>query len=435
MPSILQAPRQLLRRFAGGAGGAITAQTVAAGGSFLLQVLAARALGAAGYGRFVVCVAVLVAVTALQTGWLGDSLAVLDRHVPDVRAALATCLIASGLLGFLGGVLVGVAVGLGGWRAPVLLGALLAAWLLEESGRRLLMARLEFWKLVGNDLTYLAVALAVLLGCRAAGLQLTVGVFLGAMASGAAAAVLVLLVQVPRSELSELRPGLRGMRTVAGFAVWRSAQATLRPAALLAARLLVLHLVSAAALGRLESARLLMAPAQTVINGTGAFLLPTFVRAERERPGTRASRRRRDRRADRAVVALAAATVVSGLVLLSVLGPLGRLVTGGHFEVSALAVLGWTVYLATWAATLPYVSETVARRLSRDDFRARLVDSVVGVVLTAAVLIADRDLVAMVPGALAIGGAVGALMLRRLAVTTRQSDAESVRDLWRVYAG
>jgi O-antigen/teichoic acid export membrane protein len=431
---MLQATRRMLRRFAGGAGAAITAQMVAAGGSFLLQVLAARSLGDAGYGRFAVCLAVIITVTALQTGWLGDSLTVLDRHAPEVRAALATSLIASGLLGLIGGLLVGVLIGLDGWLAPMLFGTLLATWLLEESGRRLLMARLEFWKLVGNDMTYLAVGLAVLFCCRAAGLELTLGVFLGAMTAGAAAAVLLVLVQVPRTELSELRPGLTGMRAVAGFAAWRSAQATLRPAALLAARLLVLHLVSAAAVGRLELARLLMAPAQTVINGAGAFLLPTFTRTERERPGTRAGRRRQDRRADRAVLALAAATVLSGLIVLGVLGPLGRLISGGRFDVSPIAVLGWTVYLSTWAATLPYVSETVARRLSREVFRARLVDSVVGVALTVAVLAVDHDLVALVPWALAVGGTIGALKLRRLAARTRQSDPRPAQDLWGTYA-
>lgn len=413
---------RLVLRFAGGAGGAITAQAVTAGGSFLLQVIAVRALGDAGYGRYALCFAVLITVTAVQTGWVGDSLTVLDRHSPELRAALATCLVASVVLGLLGGIVAGFALGLGGWRTAVLFGVLLAAWLLAEAGRRLLMARLEFWKLVVNDLTYLAVTLAVLVGCHAAGAEPTLGMFLGAMAVGAAAAVLLAFLQVPGTELADLRPGWRGMGALAAFAAWRSGQAALRPGALLAARLLVLHLASAAALGRLETARLLMAPAQTVINGAGAFLLPAFARAERERPTSRVARRLSRRRADRAAMLLVAVTLVTGLVVLALLDPLTELVTGGQYEVSAVAVLGWTVFLATSAASLPYVSETVARRLSREVFKARLVDSALGVCLTAMVLTAEPGAVSAVPWLLSVGGVVGAIMLCRLAHRSRSRD-------------
>jgi O-antigen/teichoic acid export membrane protein len=408
----------LARSAAGGAGGAIAAQLVTAGGSFLLQVLAARSLGPAGYGRYALCVAVVVTVTAVQTGWVGDSLTVLDRHDRELRRALATCLALSVGLGLALGTLTGLLLGLPAVPA-LLLGGLLAGWLVEESGRRLLMARLEFWRLVLNDCGYLLVTLLVLAAAAVGGVEPTLGLFLGAMAAGASAAVLLALVQLPKSEWTGLRPGLAGLRRLAAFAAWRSAQAGLRPAALLTARLLVLNLVSAAAVGGLEAARLLVAPAQTVINGAGSFLLPTFAKAERAADPRRAVRRRSRRYVTRAAWLLGTGTVGVGLVSLVFLDPLSSLVTGGDFAVSPVAFLGWTAYVATWAVTLPYVSETVARQLSRQVFRARAVDSLIGVLLSAAVLAVNPAAVDLVPWLLAAGGVVGVVLLRRLAVSSR----------------
>jgi O-antigen/teichoic acid export membrane protein len=424
VPTVFRPAGRLLQFVRRGAGAAILAQALSAGGSFVLQVLAARALGASGYGRYTILVAVMVTVTAVHNGWLGDPLTVLDRHAADTRGALVTCLLASLSLGLVGGALIALPVAGADPRSSLLFGLLLAAWLLEETFRRLLQARLEFWKLIANDLTYLGVAVAVLTARQVSGGGLSLGWFLGAMTVGAAAAVLLGLVQLPAAEVRALRPGWAGLRTLAQFSAWSSGQAGLRPGALLLARLLVLHAVSAAAVGRLESARLLMAPVQTVIAGAGGFLLPTFAMAERQPSTTRVGRRRRHRRADRAVAALAVVTLAAGGLILILLGPLSQLVTGGRFEVSALAVLGWTVYLGSWAATLPYVSEALARRLSRSVFRARLIDSVVGVALAGLVLLLDRDLVDLVPWMLAVGGVVGAVMLRRLAVSSRTQSTE-----------
>lgn len=408
----------LARSAVGGAGGAIAAQLVTAGGSFLLQVLAARSLGAAGYGRYALCVAIVVTVTAVQTGWVGDSLTVLDRHDRELRRALATCLALSVGLGLALGTLAGLLLALGAVPA-LLFGGLLAAWLLEESGRRLLMARLEFWRLVLNDCSYILVTLLVLAAAAIGGVEFTLGLFLGAMAAGATAAVLLALVQLPMAEWTGLRPGLAGLSRLTAFASWRSAQAGLRPTALLTVRLLVLHLVSAAAVGTLEAARLLVAPAQTVINGAGSFLLPTFANAERAADPSRAVRRRSRQQVTRAAWLLGAGTVGVGLVSLVFLDPLSSLVTGGSFAVSPVAFLGWTAYVATWAVTLPYVSETVARRLSREVFRVRALDSLTGVLLSAAVLAVDPAAVDMVPWLLAVGGVIGVVLLRRLAVSSR----------------
>jgi threonine/homoserine efflux transporter RhtA len=107
-----------------------------------------------------------------------------------------------------------------------------------------------------------------------------------------------------------------------------------------------------------------------------------------------------------------------GIVAALLLKPLGWLITGGHYALSAVAVIGWAVYLATWAATLPYVTEIVARQRSRDVFVVRLVDSVLGAA-AALVVLAFGLGYPWVPWGMSIGGVVAAVWLRRIALRTR----------------
>lgn len=402
--------RTLVRTLLRPAAGAIAAQGVTALGSLLLQVLAVRTLGEAGYGALAVLIGFLATVAALQTGWIGDSLTVLDRTDLRVRGALAFCLLSSCLIGAAAGSALVAGVNLGPPATAVLFAVLVALWLLEETGRRLLMARLEFWKLALNDAVYLGVSLSTL-ALLAALRTVTLATFLAAMLAGAASAVALVLWQVPRGEYLGLRPRWRGVRDLASFAAWRSAQATLRPGALFVMRLLVVQVLSTAALGRLEAARLLVAPAQTLVNGAGSFLLPTFADGEREG-------RDAGSRADRAALVLLAATLLTGLVVLAALPLLAELITGDPGSISRLAVVGWVAYLVTWAATLPYVSEVVARRRSRSVFVVRVIDSVVGLALLPPLLLIGRD-ATLVPLLLSFGGAIGALLMRRLAVRSR----------------
>src|SRR6185312_6171777 len=78
--------RSRLARFA--VLGGIAAQMSQALGSLLLQVLAARLLGADGLGAFAVLFGLIVMATAVCTGFVGDSLTVLDRGRREVRSAL-----------------------------------------------------------------------------------------------------------------------------------------------------------------------------------------------------------------------------------------------------------------------------------------------------------------------------------------------------------
>ncbi|MGH3621592.1 MAG: hypothetical protein ACRDQ5_07355, partial [Sciscionella sp.] len=338
-----------VRRLAGRVTAPLLSQALTAGTSLLLQVVAARELGLAGYGAFALCIGFLASTTALYTAYIGDSVAVLDRHHPPTRAVLVTSALAALGLSFALGAAVVCLLGHGDLRTALVYAVMLVLWLVEDTFRRLFIARLEFWKLVGNDLTYL---LGTVLGCCGLFLatgEVTLTLLFGAMTLGAAAAVLAGVIGVPRAERSRLRPGVAGMRAVVSFAGWRSLQGALRPTALLLSRTLVANLVTLTAVGVLEAGRLVVAPLQVVINGAGSFLLADF--AAGERSGSAETRHL----ARRASVLLVAVTALGGAGMAVRAGPVGQLMTGT--AVRPLLVLGWTAYLAAWAAGLPYVTE------------------------------------------------------------------------------
>lgn len=384
-------------------------QAVTAGGSLVLQIIAARGLGLAGYGAFAVCLSLLTTATALYTGYVGDALTVMDRDDPGVRRAIALSAVV-GLAGVFGlGTLLVVALGLGSLGAALLYALMLVLWLVEETGRRLLMSRLEFWKLVANDATYVAATLvALLLIVLVADLRL--GTMFLAMAIGAAASVLLALVQLPRAEWTNIRPAVGDTRKVAGFAVWRSLQSTLKPTQLLAARLLLLQLVSLSAVGAVESGRLVVAPMQTVLNGAASLLLSTG--ASRRRQGKAAE----DGASDKIAAGLVAITMAGSVVAALLSHPLGALMAGhraGH-----LLVLGWGIYMAAWAGSLPFTAELTVRRLARPVFVARLVETVVGLGLIAIVL-AGGGSSDLVPWLLSAPALLNVGYIRSLARRTR----------------
>lgn len=388
----------------------VLSQGVTAGTSLLLQVIAARTLGLVEFGAFALFLGLLTSASALYTGYVGDSLAVLDRHDPAVRSSLVSSALAGWVFLFVLGSGAALIVLGGKPTAALIYAVMLVCWMVRDTLRRLLIARLRFWDLVFNDVLYLVITMvsvgtfALLLG------RSTLSGIFAAMSCGAVVAALVGVLRLPHRERTRLRPGTKAMRQVASFGVWRCLQAALRPTALLGSRVLVAHLLSLAAVGLLEAGRLVVAPLQVVINGAGSFLLGGF--AEGERSGDRTAQRH----GHYAVWALVATTLVGGGVLSLFAVPLGRLLTGQ--DVSPLLVFGWVVYLAVWAAGLPYVTEVVARRMSREVFLVRVVDSVVGLVLVAGALLIGGGLSA-VPWLMSIGGGYSVWRMRRLAISTR----------------
>lgn len=339
--------------------GAVLAQGTQALAGLVLQVAAARYLGAAGLAAFALGYGLLVLATAVCSGLVGDSLTVLDRHEPRVRAGLhswtALVSIGAGAVGLAGALLSGA---LPLW-AGLLLGPAAAVFIVEDLLRRLLMATGRFWSIPVVDGTGLLLSLGVLLWSAAAG-GLALGTFVVAVLVGQTGALAVAWWRLPPGERPAGPWRRPAWRVVASFGVWRAAAQTIRPALLTALRLIVVAGVGAAAYGPLEAARVLTAPTLVLVAGLGSFLLPHFV-AMRERPAAEALRT-----ADRVAVGLAAAVAVIGVLTCLALPVLGPWLSGGAYPIAIGAVAGWSAYAVSVALLLPYSAlATVHRRHRR----------------------------------------------------------------------
>jgi O-antigen/teichoic acid export membrane protein len=349
---------------------ALVAQGLTAGSSLVLQVLAARQLGAAGLGAFTLLLAVLLLFTTLSTGWVGDSLTVLDRGARHVRGAIAWSLLAFCVLGAAGGAGLALATGTARPLGAALFAVMTTLWLLEDTARRLLMARLDFWKLVVNDTVYAVVAVGAVLAALLTGVELTLEWFIAAMAAGAGAAVMVAVVQLPREELRGGPLRRQGVVELVRFAGWRSAHTGLQPLIVFLVRLIVANVAGAAALGQLQAARLLIAPVLTVRNGFGTLLLPTYTRMARAGEALRVGTHVRG-------LALFAAAYGAAVVIWR--EPLGDLLTGGDYAITTVAVIGYALTALAGCAFLPIGQSVLARQGSRPLFIARLVEAVIAV--------------------------------------------------------
>lgn len=403
-PDTAKAARRVrLSRVASSAGGAVVTQFVLAGASLVLQAVAARFLGAEGFSHFVLIYGALVLGIALYTSWFGDALTVLDRFDPRIRAALLRSLI-------LGGAMVSGAVAVFGnvfldGRETAAAATVAAAWVLNESVRRIYSARTAFWALASNDAVGAAVTLATLTAIALLGGRLTLTQLFCAMAIGYIGAAVLGAMRQPREELRN--PGIRdaAVRDVAGFAAWRSLQAGVRPFSLLVSRVLVGSFGGATALAGVEAARLLLAPALTVANGSGSYFLSTF--ASRNTSG----RPPRSRDAVRGAAVLGGAVIAVGGTAVALTEPLSRLLTGGEFDVDVRAVLGWALYTTVFAATLPMTSLATARRRSRFVFGLRALEMSCGLGVLAAVLALNSAASWTAPYCLSAGGVITGLLL------------------------
>jgi O-antigen/teichoic acid export membrane protein len=387
---------------------AVMGQGTQALAGLALQVAAARLLGAGGLAVFALVYGALVLATAVCSGMVGDSLTVLDRHDRDVRAGLHvwTVLVSAGAGA--AGALAALVSGVVPVWAGLLLAPACAAFVVEDTLRRLLMATGRYSALPVVDSTSLLGAMTVLGLAGWAG-DVTLSSFVVALFVGQAAAALVAWCLVPAGERPTgpwRRPGLRA---VADFGVWRAAAQTVRPGSLTMVRLLVVGLAGAAAYGPLEAARVYTAPMLTLVAGIASFLLPHFV-GLRDRPLSNSLRV-----ADRAALGLVAGIAVMGVAVLALLPWLGPALTGGAYAVPGVAVAGWTVYAAGAALLLPYASLASVHGEQRRVLALRAVEFLSLGAVAALVLVA-RDAVSWVPFALATGPALTALAVRRTVV-------------------
>lgn len=403
---------RLLRR---PATGALTAQGTQAVAGLALQVAAVRELGAAGLAAFSLAYGAIVLATAVCSGLVGDSLTVLDRHAPRIRAGLhVSAVLVSGAAAVVGGALALLTAVVPLW-AGSLLGLATAAFIVEDTLRRLLMASGRFWSLPVVDVTSLGAALAVLVTAGLSG-RLTLATFVVALLVGQSGAALVAWLLLPPGERPRgpwRRPDLRA---VASFGAYRAAAQTIRPALLTLLRLVVVTVAGAAAYGPLEAARVYTAPTLVLVAGMGSFLLPHFV-ALRSR-GAAAGLRS----ADRAAIGLAVAVTTIGVVAVLALPWLGPLLTGGGYAVPGTAVAGWTAYAVAGAVLLPYAALASVHGEQRRVLVLRALEFAAPAVVLPLVLLADGGPV-WAPLVLALGPVLAAVAVRRTVVVPFVRDA------------
>lgn len=382
--------------------GAIAAQGVQALASFVLQIAVARTLGIGGLGAFAILYGVVVLASGTVTGFVGDSLVVLPRRETVIRSALQQYGLA--LAALAGALAAAVTTALGfttlGEGIPFALAT--GLFCLEEVIRRTLMAELLFWRVALIDGVGLLVTVALLALTRAI-VPLTLQTFLVALAIGQAVALLLGARILPATErfLAPFVSGGRG--TVASYGTWRSLQQFLRPALLTAVRTAVGIAAGLAATGLLEAARVYVAPALLLVSGLSSYLFASFA-LDRDRPlGERL------RRADLAVSALVAVTVLVGAVAIAALPLAGPLLFGVRPDLRA--VLGWLAYTVSVAAVTPYGALAAVGGRQALVFGIRAADTVVSLVAVVVALTLGLD-PAWSAALLAVGSLAGGLVIR-----------------------
>ena len=394
------------RNVVGGAGAAIASQGVVAASSLALQMLALSRLGNQGLAIFALLVpGIMVTATALHTGWIGDPLVLLDRHDPSIRRALvrasAISVFASYAFGFVGALIfTDVSV-----KTAAIFGAAQVVWLIEETGRRLLMARLEFVKLLVNDIAYAVVAVGAIIALMTMS-TLTMDWVLIAMLSGSIASAVTAVIQLPREELRLPSPGPAAWRTLFDVSVWRSGQLMMRPFGMLLVRWSVSYFVSAEALGVMEAGRLVIAPILTAAIGIGGFTLPFFTR-------------RRDQ-GTVSVPLIAAFTTLSALVAvlyipvaLAISGPFERI--SNSDPIPLLLTASWSIYAVAYAANVPVANALTALLYSKQVLVGRVIDSAFIVVMSIVVVHLDgvRYVPLVMTAGILVGTALPVLSLKR----------------------
>lgn len=403
--------------------GAVAGQVTQALTGLVLQVAAARYLGAAGFATFALGYGLVVLATAVCSGLVGDSLTVLDRRDAGIRAGLhgwaALVSSAAAVLGAAAALVTGV-VPL--W-AGLLVGLATAAFIVEDTLRRLIMATGRFWSLPAVDGSSLVLSLATLVTLQVTG-GLTVASFVVAVLVGQTGAALVAWWRLPEAERPRGPWRNPALRSVFAFGVWRAAAQTIRPTLLTVVRVVVVAAVGAAAYGPIEAARVLTAPTLVLVAGLGSFLLPHFV-ALQQRPVADTLRT-----ADRIAAGLVSGVAVIGAAICLLLPWLGPLLAGGQYEVPVLAVAGWSAYAVTGAVLLPYSALATVHRQQRRVLLLRSFEFA-GLAAVVVMVMTVESGAEWAPFGLAVGPLLAAVAVRGLilapAARARPVDVDGLR--------
>jgi O-antigen/teichoic acid export membrane protein len=397
--------------------GAVAAQVTLAFGSFVLQLLAARALGAEGLGVFALLFGSIVIATAVSSGLIGDSLTVLDRHDPDIRSALVWMGVATVGVATVAALVLGSVLGTLPPSTAALFAGATAAFMTADLLRRSLMACQRYWRLVVVDSVAFAAAMGFLLSLS--GADLTLNHFLAALWIGQVVACLVAWWSLPRPERAVPARQWGDVRAVVSFGSWRAVQQFVRPTTLNLMRWLVLITAGQVAVGQLEAARIFVAPAMLFVQGVGAYLFSSYA-AGRDEPLSALLRR-----ADRGAVALLAGCCAIAPVAALAVPVLGPGLTNDRFELATLAVLGWAAYAASCAVVLPYGSLAAVRGDQAKVFGLRLVDSLIGLGASAVALLWLGLPADAAPWLLSAGSVAAGVICRQRLLVPRAGETPS----------
>lgn len=388
---------------------AVLSKFATAVGTFLLQAVAARSLGADGLGAFALVYSVLLMIASLSNGLVGDSLTVLDRSKSHIRSAILLWGIVNSVsAGTVGAIFLMASCGLSSGEA-VLFVLATTAFVAESAVRRLLQARLLFWsgvviELIGGAASIAAVAIWAAVG------PLSLHTFIIALGVGQLLATGAGWRFLPPSERRlEWSKPTAAMREVGAFGLWRAAQQGIRPGVLTVVRAVVAGLASAATLGRLEGARVIMSPALLMVQGISAYLFASYANSRQ------ATMARLMRRADTATLTLSILTLLMGVVGTVLLPWIGPLFTGDKFQLSSVAVFGWAVYAAASAGVTPYQGLAAVRGRQATVTLLRCIDAALSLVFVTAAIVLGAP-AAWVPFVLAGGSCIGGLLVRRYAL-------------------
>ena len=221
--------------------------------------------------------------------------------------------------------------------------------------------------------------------------------------AGAIVAIGVAMIQLPRVELIRGPIARARMQELASFASWRAIQVGLRPGTLAVMRAVVASTASLTALGELETARLLVAPVLTVVNGAGVYLLPTYADQVKRRLAFRPA-------VGRAMVIVGCLAAAYGLIALWFRDLLLDVLTDGSTSVTTGAIVSWVTFSLAFGLGIPAGSAMVALGHSRRTFTIRAIDAGVGI--TAAAVFAAVGWVSAVPAGLAVGALRGSRAAR-----------------------
>ena len=405
--------------------GAVSGQLTQALASFVLQVAAARLLGAAGLGTFALLYSAMIMAAAVSNGLVGDSLTVLHREQASVRAGIQNwCWITAIVVGAILGV-VYCALGIVDGSDAILFAVATSLFLVESALRTLLMAVLRFWCLAVVDLVSLAAALGTLMVAAQVG-SVGLSSLVAALAVGQACGIVAAIALLPESErhLAPWRPA--AMREVVAFGGWRALQQSIRPTMLTVARLLITSVFGRAAYGQLEAARVYMSPALLVVQGLGGYLFVSYARARDVAMSTLV------RRADRAATLMLVSTLVVGVPGTALVPLLGPIVTGPSFSLEPAAVFGWVVYAASSAILMPYASLVAVRGRQQVVVSLRVVESVATLGLLVVALNLPSAATWWAPYLLALGSFLDALVIRAIVIpgemrrASRENDQSAV---------